>query len=209
MSNAYVLSVLMAGMALLLFPGQATRNAEEPVVRPMHQGKQHAVHVDVHGDQPDTGETDVDFEKDIELAADLNIDIDEAHIVLDQDERDVDADFDVEDIGDHEAVWTEHEQEKIEKTFAMPAGTGRRTLEIDNVWGSIEVVGTASEETRLTVNKSIRAESKSKVEQARKDVTLDVTQRGAALKLYVNGPFRCNCRDCGRSRDDEDRKSVV
>jgi hypothetical protein len=136
MSNTYVLSVLMAGMALLLWPS-------------------HTVH--------DPGDMD----------------------------------------REGEGSFTEQAQEKIEKTFAMPAGAGRRTLEVDNVWGSIEVVGTASEEAQVTVNKNIRAESKSEVEQARKDVRLDVTQQGAALKLYVNGPFRCNCRDCERSRDDD------
>jgi hypothetical protein len=67
-------------------------------------------------------------------------------------------------------------------------------------------VGTASDQVQLTVNKSIRAESKGKIEQARKDVTLDITQEADGLKLYVNGPFRCDCHDChdcGRSRDDE------
>ena len=34
-------------------------------------------------------------------------------------------------------------------------------------------------------------------------MTLDVTQQADALKLYVNGPFRCNSHDCGRSRDDD------
>src|SRR5467141_3956535 len=105
------------------------------------------------------------------------------------------------DIDNDEQEFAEREQEKIEKTFSMPAGAGRRTLEIDNVWGSIEVVGTASDRAQLTVNKSIRAESKGKIEQAKKDVTLDITQQGDALKLYVNGPFRCNCHDCGRSRE--------
>ncbi len=86
--------------------------------------------------------------------------------------------------------------EKIEKSFAMPAG--HRTLEIDNVWGSIKVVGTTSSQAQLTVNKSIRAESQAKIEQARKEVTLDITEQEGLLKLYVNGPFRCHCDDgCG------------
>lgn len=86
--------------------------------------------------------------------------------------------------------------EKIEKSFAMPPG--HRTLEIDNVWGSIEVVGTNSDQVQLTVNKSTRAESKDKLEQAGKEVTLDITQQDGLLKLYVNGPFRCHCDDgCG------------
>jgi len=86
--------------------------------------------------------------------------------------------------------------EKIEKSFAMPAG--HRTLEIDNIWGSIEVVGTNSSQAQLTVSKSIRAESQAKLDQARKEVTLDITEQEGLLKLYVNGPFRCHCDDgCG------------
>jgi hypothetical protein len=88
-------------------------------------------------------------------------------------------------------------QETIEKSFSM-AGAAHKSLEVDNVWGSIEVVGTSSDQLQLTVNKSTRAESKDKLEQARKEVTLDITEQPGSLKLYVNGPFRCHCDDgCG------------
>src|SRR5947209_10288082 len=90
------------------------------------------------------------------------------------------------------------EEETIQKSFSM-AGVQHKSLEIDNVWGSIEVVGTNSDQALLTVKKSVRAESKEKLEQARKEVTLDITEQAGSLKLYVNGPFRCNCKDgCGR-----------
>jgi len=89
------------------------------------------------------------------------------------------------------------EQETIEKSFSM-SGFRHNSLEVDNVWGSIEVVGDASDQVRLVVKKSTRAESKDKLEQARKEVTLDITEQGGFLKLYVNGPFRCHCEDgCG------------
>jgi hypothetical protein len=94
------------------------------------------------------------------------------------------------------------EQETIQKSFSM-SGVQHRSLEIDNVWGSIEVVGTNSDQAQLTVNKLIRAESKDKVEQARKEVTLDITEQAGSLKLYVNGPFRCHCDDgCGHREFD-------
>src|SRR5947207_5706865 len=87
------------------------------------------------------------------------------------------------------------------------AGVQHRSLEIDNVWGSIEVVGTISDQLQLTVKKSVRAESKDKLEQARKEVTLDIAEQAGSLKLYVNGPFRCNCNDgCGHR--ELDRKST-
>jgi hypothetical protein len=211
MSNTYLLSVLMSGMALLALPGQAVRKApENRAVASVQQEERRSVHVDVDRDEPEMDfAIDVDAESDIETAADMDVDVDEPDIEMDMEreepEVDVDRESDQEefDIDNDEQGFAEREQEKIEKTFAMPAGAGRRTLEIDNVWGSIEVVGTASDHAQLTVNKSIRAESKGKIEQAKKDVTLDITEQGDVLKLYVNGPFRCNCRDCERSRDDE------
>ena len=87
------------------------------------------------------------------------------------------------------------DQETIEKTFSMPASQ-HKSLEIDNVYGSIEIVGDAPDHVQLTVKKTLRAESKEQLEKARKEVTLDITQEEGALKFYVNGPFRCRCSDC-------------
>ena len=204
MNRTYFLSVLASGMALLLFPAQAARNApEKDVVRSTQQEESPSIQ-DI-----DRDELDVDMDVQVDVP-DVEVELDEPQIEMDvdSDEPEMDADFDQEDVDSEEidpdeASFTEHEQETIQKSFAMPAGAGRRTLEIDSIWGSIEVVGTASDQVQLTVNKSIRAESKGKIEQARKEVTLDVTQQADALKLYVNGPFRCDCHDCGRSRDDE------
>jgi len=200
MSNTHFLSVVISGMVLLLVPAQAERKIQEkhPAQSAQRQ-ESRAVHVDVDQDEPD-----MDMDVDVEIP-DVQVEIEEPQVEMDierdepeRDDPEVDVEIDHEDVN-----FSEHEQEKIEKSFAMPAGAGRRTVEIDNVWGSIEVVGTASDQVKLTVNKSIRAESKGKIEQARKDVTLDITQQADALKLYVNGPFRCDCHDCGRSRDDE------
>ena len=95
------------------------------------------------------------------------------------------------------------EQETIRKSFTLPAGD--RSLDIDNVIGAVEVTGSQTDQVEVVVNKTMRAESKEKLEQARKDVTLDITQNGGELKLYVNGPFRCNCccnDNCGNSNHD-------
>ena len=200
MSNLYFISVLASGV-LLLWPGQGTRSdMEKQVIRPAQQEKR-SVHVDVDEDEPE-----MDF--DTEMAAEepeigMDVDRDEPEMDADHEQEDVDRDDDRDDFDHDDANFREREQEKIEKSFAMPAGAGRRTVEIDNVWGSIEVVGTTSDEAQVTVEKSIRAESKEKIAQAKKDVTLDVTQQAGDLKLYVNGPFRCNCHDCERSRDDD------
>ena len=80
---------------------------------------------------------------------------------------------------------------------------GHNALDVDNVTGSIEVIGTDTNRIEVVVNKTIRAESQEKIALAEKEVTLDVTQQPGAVKLYVNGPFRCHCDDdCSGHRDD-------
>ena len=83
------------------------------------------------------------------------------------------------------------EEETIQKTFSFPA-TGARSVEVDNVFGSIDVVGTASDQVRLVVKKTIRARSQADIEQAKKEVTLDISQPQNKLRVYVDGPFRCH-----------------
>jgi hypothetical protein len=97
---------------------------------------------------------------------------------------------------DHDSDWPLHEEETIRKSFTLSSGT--RMLDVDNVTGFIEVVGSQSDQVQLVVNKTIRAESKERMEAAKKEVKLDVTEQPDLVKLYVDGPFRCNCNcDCG------------
>jgi hypothetical protein len=103
---------------------------------------------------------------------------------------------------DDDSYLASRDEEKIQKSFTLPAA-GQKLLEIDNVWGSIEVLADTTDKVELTVARTNRAESKEKLERAKKEVTLDVTQEEGALKLYVNGPFRCQCDDCRHSRDDD------
>jgi DUF4097 and DUF4098 domain-containing protein YvlB len=83
------------------------------------------------------------------------------------------------------------EQETIRKAFTLSAE--HRALEVDNINGSIEVVSADGNQVQMVVNKTIHAESKDKLETAKKEVKLDITEQPDLLKLYVNGPFRCKC----------------
>jgi DUF4097 and DUF4098 domain-containing protein YvlB len=87
------------------------------------------------------------------------------------------------------------EKETIRKTFNLTATN--KVLDVDNIFGSIEVTGGQGDQVQLVVNKTISAESKDKMETAKKEVTLDITDQPDLLKLYVNGPFRCNCGNGG------------
>ncbi len=96
------------------------------------------------------------------------------------------------------------EKETIRKSFTLSAD--HKILEVDNIFGSIDVVGVQGNQVQLVVNKTISAESKDRMEAAKKEVTLDITDQPDFLKFYVNGPFRCNCNDgrdgCGGWRGD-------
>lgn len=102
-------------------------------------------------------------------------------------------------VSDFEESLTFTEDETINKSFSL--SSGQRTLVVDNVWGSIHVVGGTPDQVQLVAKKTIRADSKDDLELAKKEVALDITQEGSTLKLYVNGPFRCQCDGCVSIRE--------
>ena len=99
-------------------------------------------------------------------------------------------------------------EETIERTFAVTS-SGEATLDLDNVYGSIEVVGTSGHEIRVTIAKTVRAADQASLERSKTEVTLDEKQDGNAVRLYVDGPFRCHS-DCGNCFNlERDRRYVV
>jgi len=100
---------------------------------------------------------------------------------------------------DDDGGMTVKAEETIEKTFSVSPGGGA-SFDLDNVYGSIEVVGTSGHQIQVTVAKTIRAATQADLDLAKSEVTLDVTQDGDAVRLYANAPFRCgeNCLDCRR-----------
>jgi hypothetical protein len=158
----------------------------------------------------DDHDVDVNVESNADMDADANVDVDADVDVENQVDVDADVDTDKEEDGfDHDSDMPLREQETISKTFTV---TGRKLLDVDNINGSVEVVGGQGDQVQLVVKKTLRAESKERMEAARKEVTLDITDQADLLKFYVNGPFRCNCNGdgdgCGGSRRHGDGYSV-
>ena len=85
------------------------------------------------------------------------------------------------------------EKETIRKTFNLTSP--HKILEVDNIFGSIEVTGGQGDQVQLIVDRTISAESKDRMDAAKKEVSLDITDQPDFLKLYVNGPFRCKCEN--------------
>lgn len=82
------------------------------------------------------------------------------------------------------------EKENLQRTFS-----GAKTVEIDNLNGGIHIVGYSGGEVQLNAVKAIRARSAEAMANAKTEVKLDITEKDSTLSLYVDGPFRCRCRD--------------
>jgi hypothetical protein len=86
--------------------------------------------------------------------------------------------------------WRQEDRETIHKSFHVASGDNVAKLISDQVNGYIHVTGGSGSDIQITVEKRIRAESKSDLEDAKRDVKLDMTQDGNSVKLYEDGPFR-------------------
>ena len=90
--------------------------------------------------------------------------------------------------------------QKLERTFP-----GAQRVEVDNVWGSIRVTGYEGRDAQLSAVRTIKADTDEQRRRAEEEVRLDMTEREGTVRLYVDGPFRCQCRhgeEGWRDRDD-------
>ncbi len=84
-----------------------------------------------------------------------------------------------------------------ERTTESKSFTNAQLVMVDDVNGSIEATGYGGSELKVEVSKRIEAETPGRMEAAKREVKLDMTQSGDMVKLYVDGPFRCHCGgDC-------------
>jgi DUF4097 and DUF4098 domain-containing protein YvlB len=83
------------------------------------------------------------------------------------------------------------QQDTVQRTLQFSSGFGR-TLDVDNIDGSIRVTGYDGSNVEVTVNRAIRAQSPERLEAAKREVQLEITDRADVVRLYVNHPGRCN-----------------
>ena len=91
---------------------------------------------------------------------------------------------------DDRGNWKFEDQETIRRSFDVSAGTEPKRLLVDNVNGFVHVNGTAGRQIEISVEKYTRAWSNSALQEAKRDVKLDISQQGNYVRLYVDGPFR-------------------
>jgi hypothetical protein len=85
--------------------------------------------------------------------------------------------------------WPYSDQETIQKTFNLSGAEPKRLL-VDTLSGYIHVNGYSGSEVRVTVHRETRGYSNAALAEARREVTLDMSQQGNYVRLYEDGPFR-------------------
>jgi hypothetical protein len=87
------------------------------------------------------------------------------------------------------------ETERIQRTLSFAAGAGPRTLDLDIVNGTIRVTGYDGRTVEMTAVKTIRATTQDRLQLAKQEVKLDITDNADTVRVYADEPGRCNCRD--------------
>lgn len=83
------------------------------------------------------------------------------------------------------------EKESIRKTLSFTATAGPREVRIDNIDGSINIVGHSGSDVVFEVQKTTRAETRERLQVAQREVKLDLSQRENVIQAYVEAPYRC------------------
>jgi hypothetical protein len=86
--------------------------------------------------------------------------------------------------------FTEEAREPVQKTVAFSSPAGEKSLKVDNILGSLELRGGTGTEVRISGERILRAGTKEDLELARREVTLDTSEKANAVEVRVNGPFR-------------------
>ncbi|HTY57704.1 MAG TPA: hypothetical protein VMF59_02765 [Bacteroidota bacterium] len=83
------------------------------------------------------------------------------------------------------------EKTDIQKSIQFPAGSTSRRIVVDNLSGSIHVVGYDGAEVQLLVHRTSYGDSQEKLAESRAKITLDIREEPGTIVLYVNTPWRC------------------
>jgi hypothetical protein len=77
------------------------------------------------------------------------------------------------------------EREAFHRTFANASA-----MDVDEINGSIAVIGDGGNTIRVDGEKVMRADDAEEMARAKREVVLDINEKSGIAQLYVNGPFR-------------------
>jgi hypothetical protein len=73
----------------------------------------------------------------------------------------------------------------VQRTFPAP-----KTVGVDNVFGSIHVIGYNGQQVQLTAVRTDEADTQEMLDRAAKEITLKSEEKDGELQIYPDGPFR-------------------
>src|SRR5262245_43889291 len=88
---------------------------------------------------------------------------------------------------------------------------GWHGLTVDNVYGAITVTGDGGDDIRMAVSEKIEADDRALIEQARREVSLEISRHGDRIVVCADGPFRdpSDCTEWMHGLHHEPRYRVV
>lgn len=86
---------------------------------------------------------------------------------------------------------TVEDKSTIRHTWTFADTAAPKEVKVDNIEGSITIAGERVPSVELVAERTIRAESREKIQEAQQKVKLDLTQDGNTVEAYVDAPWRC------------------
>jgi hypothetical protein len=83
------------------------------------------------------------------------------------------------------------EKEVIKKTLQFPQGGSRREIVVDNINGSVNVIGYEGNDIQLVVHRTTYGTSPERLQEGKEKVRLDIREEPGKVILYVDAPWRC------------------
>ena len=82
------------------------------------------------------------------------------------------------------------EKDEIHKTLKFSKTAKEKYLELENINGSIRVIGYNGDDVKLTVHQTIEATSKKKATEAKEKERLEISEGNDTILIYVATPYR-------------------
>ena len=96
------------------------------------------------------------------------------------------------------------EKEEIRKTLHFSGGGSPNQIVVDNISGSIEVVGYDGNDVQLVAHRTSYGASAEKLRESKEKISLDIREEPGKIILYVKTPWRCDDGSPSYRRRDDD-----
>jgi hypothetical protein len=96
------------------------------------------------------------------------------------------------------------EKEEIRKTLQFSGGGSPNQIVVDNISGSIEVVGYDGNDVQLVAHRTSYGASAERLRESKEKINLDIREEPGKIVLYVKTPWRCDDGSLSYRRRDDD-----